>query len=250
MYISRYLAEAGTEACLMLSEINELVAQDKSHPANFFRTPIFIDENLIDLAEIKKHVIESGSLVILLTPGFFSRPWCLVELVTAIRNDVNIVPVELQRAGCPTCHPDDEDILAGTLVGRQGIEILAREGICAQDIVAAVKQIRLESSLPYIPMRPRNIREKQLLDILKRCSGIRVLTISCCSSLGDKTFDVVCTSIGGMEVASININPLETVASLKSALTAQTAFKGWWHLVSSDGRILKEEDTMESILPD
>ena len=37
--------------------------------------------------------------VLLLTPGLLSRPWCLLEIVTAIDSGVVIVPVEVQRPG-------------------------------------------------------------------------------------------------------------------------------------------------------
>ena len=44
--------------------------------------PAATQENLEDLTKLRDHIQKSKNMVILLTPGIFERPWCLVEMVS------------------------------------------------------------------------------------------------------------------------------------------------------------------------
>lgn len=173
MFISHYKVESGTEATLMRDLLGSILHEDRTHPANFLLSPIFIDsEDLTDLAQLKEHVTGSGSLILLLTPSVLSRPWVLIEIVTAIRNGVSVVLVEVQRPGSRYEYPDEEfyaGIENGKLIDQQGVDLLAREGIYLADVVSSLKTIFHKIALPFSPHKTKSVREAELRDILKRC---------------------------------------------------------------------------------
>jgi hypothetical protein len=58
------------------------------------RFEVFLDsDDLFDLSTLKENVKDSQVLVLLLTKGVFTRPWCLMEIKTAIENNVPVVPI-------------------------------------------------------------------------------------------------------------------------------------------------------------
>merc|ERR1712066_540886 len=86
-----------------------LVKADIRHEANEYLSAIFVDsEDLVDLARLQAHVEGSSNMLILLTPGLLQLPWCLVEFVTAIRSNVSLVPIEIQRPGMKYIYPNEE----------------------------------------------------------------------------------------------------------------------------------------------
>lgn len=175
MFISHYKVEAGTEATLMRESLEPILQEDLRHPANDFRAPIFIDsEDLVDLATLKAHVEMSKVLVLLLTPGVLSRPWCLIEIVTATRKGVNIVPVEIQRPGSKYQYPDEDfyvQILSGQMMNEEAMGLLEQEQVSLLDVEQAIRQVFLKISLPFSPHKTKTVREAELHDILKRCNA-------------------------------------------------------------------------------
>ena len=75
------------------ARILQLAMEPKFGPGS-----IFLDsdklQNLTVLLE--EHVPASEVLVVLQTKGIFTRPWCLLEIITAIKQDVPIVTVAIQ----------------------------------------------------------------------------------------------------------------------------------------------------------
>jgi len=93
LFLSHYKVESGTEATLLSDAIASLLAQGPYHPAQSMTNPVFLDSSsLTDLRSLRDKVVSSHNFVVLLTPGVLTRPWCLVEIVTAVQSDVNIVP--------------------------------------------------------------------------------------------------------------------------------------------------------------
>lgn len=175
MFISHYKVEAGTEATLLRDLLEPIIQQEGSNPAKDLKSPIFIDsEDLVDLARLKEHVMGSQSFVLLLTPGVLSRPWCLVEIVTAVKHGANIVPVEVQRPGSKYHYPDEAfyaTILTGDHLNQEGKDILDNEGVTLVEVEKAIRQVFLKIALPFSPHKSKNVRDAELRDILKRCSG-------------------------------------------------------------------------------
>ena len=62
-------------------------------------SPVFLDsDDLADLRNLLDAVAESDVLVLLQTTNLLTRPWCLLEIYTALRNDVPIVTVAVKGA--------------------------------------------------------------------------------------------------------------------------------------------------------
>merc|ERR1711971_116045 len=100
-------------------------------------------EALDDLSCLQDHVKKSHYLVVLLTPGFLTRPWCLVEIVTAHRHDVQIVPVEVQRPGVTFNYPNDEfysRLRDGKFLDDGALDLLRSEGIQLSELEAAIRR--------------------------------------------------------------------------------------------------------------
>ena len=56
--------------------------------------PVFIDsDDLMDLRQLQLQVTQSDVLVLFQTRNLLTRPWCLVEIFTALKNEVPIVAV-------------------------------------------------------------------------------------------------------------------------------------------------------------
>ena len=57
---------------------------------------LFLDsDNLPRLSVLLEQVKKTRNVIFILTKGFFSRPWCLLELVIATKEGKNLVPVKL-----------------------------------------------------------------------------------------------------------------------------------------------------------
>jgi len=92
IFLTHFKKEAGTEAALMQEALTNKIQSDPQNVAHYLEHPVFLDtENLEDLAKLRDHILASRNLVVLLTPGVFERPWCLVEIVTAFKQNRNIV---------------------------------------------------------------------------------------------------------------------------------------------------------------
>jgi hypothetical protein len=57
--------------------------------------------DLLDLTKLKDHVRESSCVLLLQTRSVLSRPWCLIELITAIDADVPIVGISITSGAFP-----------------------------------------------------------------------------------------------------------------------------------------------------
>ena len=60
---------------------------------------VFLDsDNLPKISVLMDKVHSSRNVVFILTRGFLTRPWCLLELATAIRERKTLIPVRLMNA--------------------------------------------------------------------------------------------------------------------------------------------------------
>jgi hypothetical protein len=170
IFLSHYKAEAGTEATLMQEGLTKLMTRANVECAE----PVFLDsEDLTNLSDLRDHVVNSRSLVFILTPGVLLRPWCLVELATAATYGVQIVPVEIQRPGMAFIYPDEDFYLrlrTGKLLPSADAKLLENEGITPDSLESAVRSLFTEIALPFSPHKSKNIREAELNDIMRRCN--------------------------------------------------------------------------------
>ena len=108
---------------------------------------VFLDsDNLPKISVLRRKVRVSRNFVFILTKGVLSRPWCLLELVTAIREGKNIISVKLmnetrgfdfKQAGM--WGSDLHHMLEVNNPGAIGV--LKNEGVEIQEAQEAVKQL-------------------------------------------------------------------------------------------------------------
>jgi len=174
IFLSHYKAEAGTEAALMQKDLEHLIHEDAGSPGQGLSSPVFIDsEDLQDLSDLQGHVQRSHNLVLLLTPGVLTRPWVLVEIVTAINYGTRVVPVEVQRRGVSFTFPDEawfESLRDGALIDEGARALLESKNIDMPQLERAIRQVFTRIALPFSPHKTANIRSAELADILKQCS--------------------------------------------------------------------------------
>ena len=83
VFVSHFKWEAATDARYVKEKLQEKLQQ-----------PIFIDsDDLHVLTKLKTHVCQSDVLVLVQTKSVLTRPYCLVELITACKHGVPIVGV-------------------------------------------------------------------------------------------------------------------------------------------------------------
>lgn len=177
IFLSHYKLEAGTEAALMRNELAQLIAEDLGSPARRFGVPVFLDsENLFNLDDLMAEVRLSHNLVLLLTKGVLTRPWVLVELVTACRSGISVQLVHVQKPeqdGSKFLYPDDafyEGLRRGRHLDAAGWELLKGADISATDVEECIRYTFNNIAVPYTPHNPEGLRQAQLKDLLKRCS--------------------------------------------------------------------------------
>merc|ERR1712137_745603 len=106
--------------------------------------PVFLDsENLTSLDSLTEHVRMSCNLIFLLTPEVLRRPWCLLEVVTAFNNFVNIVLVRVERPGYTFEYPDEDfyaTLSQGRFLSQEAEDILDSEGVPLCDLERILRQ--------------------------------------------------------------------------------------------------------------
>ena len=85
-FLSHYKIEAATEARWL---------QEKIEVALFGRQLFLDSDDLVDLTKLRDHVRESDCVLLLQTRSVLSRPWCIVELLTAIDAGIPIIGVSI-----------------------------------------------------------------------------------------------------------------------------------------------------------
>jgi len=173
MFLSHFKCEAGSEATMLEEAFQKMIQADECNAANHMRRPIFLDtSDLEDLSTLRAEVAKSHNLVLLLTPNVLLRPWCLVEIVTAVRNNINIVPVTIVRPGLDFQFPDDafyEALGKGTNLPSNAVQVLQAEGIELAEVVEAVHKIFIKIALLFSPHKATAIRQAEMDAILRRC---------------------------------------------------------------------------------
>eukprot|EP00427_Karlodinium_veneficum_P067068 CAMPEP_0169317752 /NCGR_PEP_ID=MMETSP1017-20121227/6888_1 /TAXON_ID=342587 /ORGANISM="Karlodinium micrum, Strain CCMP2283" /LENGTH=471 /DNA_ID=CAMNT_0009411917 /DNA_START=1 /DNA_END=1413 /DNA_ORIENTATION=- len=159
IFLSHYKVEAGTEAALMRSELENLMSKDHNHPGNRrFTTPLFLDsEDLSDLEQLKEHVKQSHNIVLLLTREVLLRPWCLVEIVTAVQHRIPVKLVTVQKKGNEFVFPDNDwykKLLEGKVLTNEATAVLSEAQVALVDIETCIREIFKTIAFPYSPHRP------------------------------------------------------------------------------------------------
>jgi len=173
VFISHYKAEAGTTASLMQEMLTRMLQAKPNSVTSAMEVPVFLDsEDLKDLGDLKRHVLKSHNIVLLLTQGILTRPWCLLEIVTAVEHGAHILPVRVEEPGACFEFPDDyfyQRLRAGLVFDHSCMKFLESEGIELAALEAALRQVFLKIAVPFSPHKTANIRMAELDDLLKEC---------------------------------------------------------------------------------
>jgi len=180
VFISHHKAAAGTEAALMQEALERMIHEDLNSPGHHLKAPVFLDsEDLADLNQLKEHVRKSCNLVVLLTNEVLTRPWVLVEIVTAQKAGLQIVPVEVQKKDLSFDYPDEaffQKLRAGNFLSQDAMRLLLTEGITTEDLEKAVRKVFMKIAVPFSPHKSPNVRDAELRDILRRCQDVPELS--------------------------------------------------------------------------
>lgn len=169
LFLSHYKVEAGTEAALMRTELEQLLAEGEHSQEG----GVFLDsEDLTTLTDLQDAVRKSKNVAVLLTANVLTRPWVLVELATAHSEDINVLPVELNKKGNGFVFPEEDffdALVDGSLLGEAGIRIIEDAGFHMHEVVVAVKHVLKRIALPYSPHRPATIRRAEVSALIHQC---------------------------------------------------------------------------------
>lgn len=173
MFLSHYKLEAGTEAALLRTEIEQAITEDAASPGQFFDDPVFLDsDNLRNLGDLQGQVRDSHNFVLLLTTGVLSRPWCLVEIVTAMREGLRILPVIVSKPGHDFTYPDEDfydRLRTGKFLDQQAVEVITEYNCTLDEVEDAIKMVFSNIALPYSPHKGKHIRKAEISALLKQC---------------------------------------------------------------------------------
>jgi len=175
LFLSHHKEEAGTEAALMRTELALMTAQDPNSMFHNFQVPVFLDtEDLTDLQVLQKHVRMSHNLALLLTRDVLTRPWVIIEIVTAVQSGVRVIPVMLEKG-----HNNKEfefptqdyytTVLNGTFLSESGIELLRECAIDVEDVESALRTVFKRIAIPFSPHRKETIRRAELHALMVQC---------------------------------------------------------------------------------
>ena len=122
----------------------------------------------IKLQELKLFVENSDNFVMILTRNYFKRPWCLVEIVHAVRNKLFMILVKCtSKTGfgpedfLSLANATKTDEAFAAYVGAEAIDILSEQRITPTECREAVKAA---ASVIAIPLNPEGPNAKEEAD--------------------------------------------------------------------------------------
>merc|ERR1712110_133430 len=116
--------------------------------------------------------MQSYNLVILLTPGVLTRPWCLFEIVAAYKAGSTLLPVLLDQPGAKFEFPTEsfyDKLRSGATIDDQVTNFLRKEGYELFELELALRQAFKRIAVQFSPMKQAKIRRAELEDLLSKC---------------------------------------------------------------------------------
>merc|ERR1712139_61144 len=115
-----------------------------------------------------------GNLMLLLSKNVLTRPWVLVEIVTAVEAQVPVVPVLLLKGFDQFRFPDDDyfdGLLTGKTLSNSTMQFIEECGIDVHTLKGALQHVFKSIAVPYSPHRPASIRQAELQAVLQHCNA-------------------------------------------------------------------------------
>jgi len=173
IFLSHYKVEAGTEAALMRTDVEQVLAEEPDGPGQWFDEPVFLDsENLTNLKDLQLRVSHTHNLVLLLSKEVLQRPWVLVEIVTARKHGVYVLPVRVDKPGDVFVYPDDAfygNLRNGKFLDQDATDILLRCNCTLEDTEKALRAVFQQIAVSYSPHKTVSIRRAEIGALLKQC---------------------------------------------------------------------------------
>jgi hypothetical protein len=123
------------------------------------------------LSKLVEHVQMAKNIIVLLTPDYPTRPFTLVELHFALLAGLNVVPVQVSRAGMKPFNFEQvhSDIKKGKVkkyLNKDGWAVLANHGIGLAEVEADLKKVMdVVSGLEFKVGATSKVQAAQILDI-------------------------------------------------------------------------------------
>lgn len=173
IFLSHYKLEAGTEAALMRTELEQAIYQDSGSLGHSFDEPVFLDsENLNSLEDLQNRVRNTHNLVLLLTKEVLTRPWVLIEILTAKREGTRVLLVNISKPGSMFQFPDDaffQKLHSGRLLDEDAVNVLRTGNFSMEELEEALREVFMQIAVPYSPHKAKNIRLAEIAAVLKQC---------------------------------------------------------------------------------
>lgn len=158
----------------MAQELERIIRNSPSIPGHNLKHPCFVDsDNLTNLEALEEHVQNSHQLVLLLTPKVLTRPWVLVEIITAFTSGIPIIPVEIQRSDMIFRYPEEayfERVRQGVEIDQDAAALLMEKGHDMEQMEKALRHVFNQIASPFSPHKATGIRIAEIKDLLRRCT--------------------------------------------------------------------------------
>eukprot|EP00299_Pterocystis_sp_00344_P012858 c6233_g1_i1.p1 GENE.c6233_g1_i1~~c6233_g1_i1.p1 ORF type:complete len:358 (-),score=93.37 c6233_g1_i1:21-1094(-) len=130
-FLSHYKVEGGDAARLIKDRLSVLLKPE----------PFLDSDHLRDVRNLVKLVMESETLTLLQTQNVLHRPWCLVELYTAIKNRIPIVTVNIQHKMYDYAIAKDFLERLDVLLEPHHVQVLQDNGFDVTDVAYELSQV-------------------------------------------------------------------------------------------------------------
>merc|ERR1712118_576050 len=97
-----------------------------------------------DLDDLLRAVRNSHNLVVMLTKGVFSRPWCILEIVVAMQCNCHVVPILIKKPGSEFEFPDEsfyQELVEGRVLVDEACALVESYGFTILQVAKAIRRV-------------------------------------------------------------------------------------------------------------
>merc|ERR1711871_690976 len=108
----------------------------------------------------------------MLTKAVLTRPWCLVEINTAVKMGIPVIPLQIDKPGAQFEFPDEAfyaSIMNHSVLGESGTAVLQEHGFTPESTCAAIQKVFNRIAVPYSPHRSVAVRLEQVRVLMRQC---------------------------------------------------------------------------------
>lgn len=148
--------------------------------------PVFLDaDSLFDLDSLVSHIDRSKNMLVLLSEETLKRPFVIVEIVTALRNDIPLIPVPMVKDFEFRKYVGNEK-LSSELLGHfdaQAIALFRQHGIRMPEIARAINSLFNVIAQPFYSHSSESVQRAQVYEIGRRMAAAECKNVSSSSSM-------------------------------------------------------------------